>query len=252
MNLFILLFLVPGYLYTQWSLNQVYESQQRTGHEQYFNIAFWSLILFLISSLVIFGLDLVVLSGCTSIWDHVHKWITSQIRLRVGSLSGADSSDAEVYAFCTANLLISLLYVSFLRWRARRKPLEDRVRALRKAVQENDLELLLLDSYEYEFPVSVTLKNGKVYIGQVTRVAFERVEKKYFTLLPYLSGYRDPNSKRLTITTNYKSVYTRLGSIEDCDVSPEDFAMIFPRDRIQTANRFSLSVYASMKDPKNF
>ncbi|HEX8452047.1 MAG TPA: hypothetical protein VF647_08120 [Longimicrobium sp.] len=68
------------------------------------------------------------------------------------------------------------------------------------------LEILMEDSIQRSLPVAVTLKNGKVYIGWVLQNFDPAYERKYLRLLPSDSGYRDPATHELNLTTHYSPV----------------------------------------------
>lgn len=71
-------------------------------------------------------------------------------------------------------------------------------------IRNDRLEILLIESLKHQIPVAISLKSGKVYIGYNLNVSDQRdEERKYINILPVFSGFRDPVTKRLEITTNY-------------------------------------------------
>ena len=78
--------------------------------------------------------------------------------------------------------------------------------------------------------VSVTLSNRKVYIGYVIRTPNLSPEDQFVGLLPMLSGYRDKDTLRLNIVTNY-------GPAMKSGTTPaEDFEVTFALSSIDSAS----------------
>ncbi len=94
-----------------------------------------------------------------------------------------------------------------------------------------------------ERPVSVTLKNRKVYIGYVIRTPSLRPGEQYITVMPLASGYRDANTADLVLTQEYARVYNTA------DLDPADFGVTVPLAEIATASLFDPSAYPVFQDP---
>lgn len=75
------------------------------------------------------------------------------------------------------------------------------------AVKKNgdELETLLKDSALNGQTIQLTLSNHKVYIGFCEETPIPQ-KTNYISISPILSGYRDPKTKKLTITTDYFEV----------------------------------------------
>lgn len=85
------------------------------------------------------------------------------------------------------------------------------MKALMKKVGAYDaIEQIYAHSLDCGVPLAITLKNGKVYIGySVATSPLPDVERKWLTLFPLLSGYRDDKSK-LELPTNYAQTYGEI------------------------------------------
>jgi hypothetical protein len=60
-------------------------------------------------------------------------------------------------------------------------------------------------------PLLVTLKSGKVYVGEPLRqIRNPSIMAKSIKLIPRYSGYRDPDTHKVEITTNYQKFRGRL------------------------------------------
>jgi hypothetical protein len=88
----------------------------------------------------------------------------------------------------------------------------DRKKELRRTIAGwNDyLELLLTQALDETRQVSITLKNGKVYVGFVVQTFDPAYDRKYLVVLPTMSGYREATTHRLEFITDYTRVYQQL------------------------------------------
>jgi hypothetical protein len=116
----------------------------------------------------------------------------------------------------------------------------------RAAKEKGDpLELLLRNAVNNLRPVLITAKNGKVYCGLVTFTSSPTEPIESITVLPRISGYRRPEDKRVTFTTDYRPV---LNAILNSDskakgLNPNDLAVVIPIREIESACLFEKQVY---------
>ncbi|MGH7556314.1 MAG: hypothetical protein ACREMD_00750 [Gemmatimonadota bacterium] len=124
-------------------------------------------------------------------------------------------------------------------------PLSKKVRAhvSRQVIKKygSDMERLLYNSIDQVIPVAITLKSHKVYIGWPIWVPRLTTELEDLSLLPAVSGYRDPETKRLELTTRYQGVY-ETPFLEAHSLSATDFAVIIRLEEIVSANLFSTQI----------
>src|SRR6266567_7031883 len=82
---------------------------------------------------------------------------------------------------------------------------------IRRAIQDHggDLRVFLHEAARNGVPVSLTMKNRKVYVGLVMRAPGLQ-EPSYVRLLPTVSGYREERTLRLVFSTPYEHVYEDL------------------------------------------
>jgi hypothetical protein len=130
--------------------------------------------------------------------------------------------------------------------------------ALWDVVKDDDLEALLYRAAVQGKPVSVTLPNAKVYVGFVIRTFDPRRDRKMFTMLPLVSGYRK-DTGRVQFTTFYGQIYQRLAPESEASeasedehdplagVTPEDFRIVLPVDKALGVSLFDLRVYDSFQ-----
>ena len=73
----------------------------------------------------------------------------------------------------------------------------------------NEIEQLCMQSMIDGFALQVTLKNEKVYIGYIDEVRAPG-QTNYLVFIPMYSGYRDQETKKITLTTLYEPVFKSL------------------------------------------
>ncbi len=99
----------------------------------------------------------------------------------------------------------------------------------------NALEILLSGAIHEQQDVAVTLLNHKVYIGFVINLNSMSEPENFIEIIPLLSGYRDPLTKKIKLTTSYLDVLLS-GDFDD-------FAIVIPTTQILSANRFDIDLY---------
>lgn len=117
-------------------------------------------------------------------------------------------------------------------------------KATRKAAKRNGdfIELLIDESVNRKIPVHFSLRSGKSYIGYVIESQFAWQDDSDVALIPIASGYRDKDTKKLVITTNYSSIINEV-STEDEDREIYDFRLVIPMSEIVSAGFFDEDVY---------
>src|SRR5215213_6955962 len=113
-----------------------------------------------------------------------------------------------------------------------------------RVVQENGgpLEQLFLRSMQEEIAVMITLKGGKVYIGDIG-TSFVPGQHTHFLLLPSRSGYRD-NKQRLGLTTDYDYAYAKIGANESDSIKIiESFGIVIPVDEVVAASLYLREIH---------
>jgi hypothetical protein len=123
----------------------------------------------------------------------------------------------------------------------------DRSKQIKRTITEwNDyLEILLQRALDETRQIAITLTSGKVYIGFVVGSFDPVYDRKYIVLLPTISGYRDPPSHTLILTTDYTAVYQQLIEEDESRLirAVDDFQLVMPVSEILSANLFDWRVY---------
>ena len=95
----------------------------------------------------------------------------------------------------------------------------DREKAQRLSIQHfgHHLDRLFSECLNYDKQIQLTLSDGKHYIGYIREIPAELGgENSYFTMIPTLSGYREPKTKAVVLNTSYVDI---LEDLEDPKVA---------------------------------
>ncbi len=119
-----------------------------------------------------------------------------------------------------------------------------RENAIRKAIQRvgNELEILLMQSFNEAAIMQFTLKNDKFYIGWVAELPLPS-KSNYVKITPAISGFRNER-KEMVFTTEYLGVYASYvqeGKVKN--ISELNTNVILKMDEILSANLFSIEMY---------
>ena len=69
---------------------------------------------------------------------------------------------------------------------------------------DSSMDYLIFDAMIHKQLLQITMQSRKAYIGLVTKFNFPETRKVDILMLPFYSGYRDEQTQKLTITTNYR------------------------------------------------
>lgn len=121
-----------------------------------------------------------------------------------------------------------------------------RIGVLSKVASCYALDMLLIDAFVNQFPIIVTSKSRKVYVGIVFSPRLENGHCEFLTLLPLLSGYRDKENLKVTFSVNYQSLYMEQGISSGVNCSKlclEDFITLIPKQEIDNVSFFDFATY---------
>jgi hypothetical protein len=125
---------------------------------------------------------------------------------------------------------------------------------IKRAVDKNgdEIEKLFKRSAIEGILLQITLKNNKVYIGFSEDIPIPQ-KTNFLTLTPIISGYRHPETKRLTITTDYFSVVDQyIESLsDDKETVTLNTDVIIRQDEILTAGIYEQEIYDLFNKPSN-
>lgn len=108
--------------------------------------------------------------------------------------------------------------------------------------ESEPLDLVLSEAAESELPVLVTMSTGKFYVGySLVSEPYGVSGSQWLHLAPWLSGYRDLQSK-LEFTTAYAPVAWR--SAGERLVHDEKFQIALPLSSVVSINPFDVEIYS--------
>jgi hypothetical protein len=111
------------------------------------------------------------------------------------------------------------------------------------------LDRLLYQASLAQHLLSISMKDGKVYIGYIQELPPNPEDRNsYFEILPVHSGYRDKDTREMNLTTFYESVYEKL---VESGADAEEwlvFLKVLKIDDILSAGRFDPEVYVNFRD----
>jgi hypothetical protein len=115
-----------------------------------------------------------------------------------------------------------------------------------RAVDKNgdEIEKLFKRSFDEGVLIQVTLKNNKVYIG-FSEMIPEPQKTNYLTITPIISGYRESETKKLIITTDYfKVIDDYIRSLApDKQIISLNTDIILRQDEILTAGIYEQEIF---------
>lgn len=121
----------------------------------------------------------------------------------------------------------------------------DDKKAARKAAwnRGDRLELIMARSFEEPVQLEVSLKSNKCYIGYVVQspvqTPYVHHDTACTTILPAASGYREPKTRELILTTWYSDFL--VSNLDDQNVN--DFTIIIPMSEIISVRVFNFEIY---------
>ncbi len=226
--LLLLLPLVGGYYFATWSNFCRYRSAREEGHRLYFRAAFYGSILFVFA---------IFIRACLlelELYRHFEATISYWTLQLVKDPDKPHQFPLAILSFYAMVLGPVVGWLSNLIFWQRVW--------LDKALKYSDFERVIQRSWKHRFPICLSMDNGKVYVGFVVTTTDPTKDRKSVGILPIISGYRNDEGK-ITFTTDYRRVYDTLNDDLEDDLTPTDFEIALPADRIHSCNIFDFRAY---------
>lgn len=236
--LIVVLPLVGGYIFASRWIVTKYVVDREDGHRLYFRAAFYGVFLFAVALLVRF-----ILLSWFDGYSHVESVLSGELR---GALK-EPNDPALRNTLVTSLLALVLGSISWVPFEC--LPQNWKRFLFHRAIRNNEFESLLARAVQNVTPISVTMENNKVYVGLLNDSLHTGVNRKYLTIFPLMSGFRDSNNGKIQFTTFYNRIYQGLDKISP-SVSLEDFEIVLPIDHIQSLNMFDIAVYTEFQKQK--
>ena len=245
----LLLPLLGGYYFSKRSIVTRYKTPRESGHHLYFKSAIIGVWLFIIIGLLhciiyfslptyfnlfqTFIIKTKTLFDDRSIISHIF-WVAILCFLGSFFLWRPFNLFAAKYAECDDLSKKDSLGTS-----------SDIPHYLRKAISDDDIAYVLTSAAIRKMAVLATTDSGKVYVGYVTNTPDPSVERKSFTLLPVMSGFRNEEHK-ICFNTDYDFVHSDMKDETISDLPhlvKDDFIVTLPIDKISSLRFFDFAAY---------
>ncbi len=236
-----LIALTAGYIFSRDFYLTKWEIARVEGQRLLFESAFWGIVLILFSWLSFVVLDfLTQLQALSFLFDNrLESFLTKHILHQMPMIPGL------------AVFLVTIFWGKAL------------PKILNYFLDENIASEILIDKYGNHLEklmekamsssrmVSISLKNGKVYIGWPLRTTYlVKGGNQYIRILPAVSGHRSQDTHALTLTTQYLEIYKKMeAQVDEREsfqegegLAIDDFEKVIRGDEIVTANIYSLSI----------
>ena len=201
-----------------------YEMVRLNGHQLYFRVAFWG---FLFAVLIYLALWILA-----AIWSSLVAYECLNFSISLAT----QLNQFKLSLALVLSPLIGWIVAKPINWFA------DEYKWLWKALEKNELEMLLALAVVRDSLVMLTLGNGKVYCGYVDSIPDPaRGDKKYINLLPVLSGYRD-DEHNVVLTTKYKEILNRIPTDLD-HLDYDNFTVVLPVRELVSIRLFDPEAY---------
>lgn len=227
--------LVAGYLYVSGCNPLRYKQARDDGHRLYFRIAYYGLLLFIVTALTL-GFAYWSLGESPWIQEVWERWVRQVSPL----LKEPEKAPAQLAFFliCVATVALGRCLPPIENWLLQSWKFD----FLLEAAEQDDLESFLLEAAVEYKSISVTTSSGKVYVGLVLQTGDPKTNRRVITMLPFMSGYRSEAGK-VIFTTFYDEVYVQREE-DDAEFAPaEDFRLVLPIDKMVSVSFFDLKVY---------
>jgi hypothetical protein len=238
----LLLPLVGGYAFSRACNVSRYLAAREEGHRLYFRSAFWGFALF-VTALLIRLLLVANFELYRNLEDEFRDVIAPYLK------EPEKGNPFQLTIIAVGALLIGaplgkLLNIVF--WRGP---------ALARAIKHDDFEVLLNEAVGRTTPVALSMSSRKFYVGFITQTFDPSHDRKWITILPLVSGYRDKDNLRVVFVTNYQDIYGQIDPANAAQplpsplghLAPKDFGIVLPVEDVQSANLFDLVAYKTFK-----
>lgn len=219
-----LLPLVAGFNFIKEWERLRYLVPREDGHKFYFRSAFWGLVVTIITAIMVATLS--HLANRYLPLDRLPNYLHALLTTPKGWL--------------LVSLMLCPIVAYPYAWLLNR--CTDDLLHFHKALKDNEFEALLVRATIENMTVMVTMEDGKVYVGWVFETSDpSKRERKYFSIIPLMSGYRN-NDGSVAFTTYYEKVYDKAEK-QLRHLSMEHFTIVLPVARLASARMFDPVAY---------
>lgn len=228
--------LISGYIFALLFPPSRYHAAREEGHKLYFRAAFYgfslSICTILLESIVSYSFPV----AKNFSWNFCYYFVDSNFSDSYNKKETTNFIHLNVLCFATSLIIGTISNISN----------DFKFYCYKKAISNDDIEIIISRSIIKCMPIALTMKNRKVYVGFVCNSIDPKEERKDIRILPLLSGYREKDNLELIFTTNYENIYPQIDNHENGNLTHldfEDFEIAFPVSEIQSYNLFDIDAY---------
>ncbi len=235
----LLLPLVAGYVFCQASFFTRFTVSREEGHRLYFRAVFYGVVLLVIGIFI----RMLLIARCGA-YENLEQSLLEIIADQAFTLP--DNLSPFFVLACIYSVALSpamVLLSNALIWLFGLKSW-----FLRRAIQYDDLERILFDAQQDEIPISLTIANRKVYIGFPLESPDPHAAGKSISLMPLISGYRDKDTLKLVLTTDYIPIYDKAKTASQ---KYDEFRLVIPVDQVVSIGFFDFVAYKQFQNNRS-
>ena len=257
--------LIGGYVFsTHWDITK-YKSAVEEGQRLYFRAALVAVFLFGLSIFIHF----VLTKEVDGYKELILKEASGEFAFLFDTKKEGGSSQAlkselmlvvSIYSLILGsvlwfplNIIFRILWSLYVRYRQYVMPNSKVVLippSFMAAIQDDDFEKLIVTAAARPMPIAFTLENKKVYVGFILDARNPKFKRKAVTILPLMSGIRDPEG-RIQFNTFYGPIYSKINDSTTAleHLGADDFKKVIPVERICSSNLFDIEAYEHFLGP---
>ena len=228
----ILVPLIAGYYFAATWNRTKYRLHRAQGQRFYFKVALYGLTLLFVSALLVHLYNASCLPKPTFVLPLYERF-------------GIEDGLQKNY---TDSVIITLL-LGFLLGHLLNLQRDSNEKYFEEAIKDRDLERIIWDSMQEDFPLLISMENNKVYAGYVMQAIDPSTDSTHLRIQPILSGYRNEHGK-VDFTTNYAQIYSTIyddtPTLGHLDL--EHFQIVLPISLAQSISFFDSEAYTVFQE----
>lgn len=247
--------LVSGYIFTVTSVSSRYKFKRSDGWGAYFYVATWGTGFCILSWMICSIMGFVGLIDFLAQLAGINK-DNAKMLIPLSADSVATGKSLKIAMWIVGTVVLATVCGLLNKvWYACG---DHKFKALAKAAKNHPLETLAIEASATLAPVIFTLKSKKFYVGWVIRPPLEHGKLEHMAFIPLLSGYRDKDTLKIVVTTNYDTHYESIGLFSDVlgvegppktdsKLTFNDFRVVCPVSEIENLSFFDFQTYNQFK-----
>jgi hypothetical protein len=237
--------LVSGFIFTNLHKPARFRQKRSVGWDSYFHVATWG---------TLFGGMAAVICVVIDYFNVVSNFFKDR-GLPINDLGGLTLhlDDLKLVSWSVGTIVLAALfgYLSKLFYYIFSNSV---FKLIARIAEKDHLDSFILEAAATQFPILVTLKSRKCYVGicygEADGLADAGAVGSHLALLPLLSGFRDSETLSLELTTNYNDHYdsNEIDTGGHERLTLDDFKNVLPKCEIESVSFFDLETYVQFKE----